>query len=95
MGILPEQYARALPAALREAAQEIERLHTSEGYDWQKKHAETWGRLLELRVALDGGPTPMCRDCADGNGVCHLSGLPCDPQERALEQVRRLRAARQ
>ncbi|WP_024516778.1 hypothetical protein [Bradyrhizobium sp. Tv2a-2] len=47
---------------------------------------------LKLWEAIAGGPEPRCRDCADFNGKCQGNGLPCDPQERALERVKQLRA---
>jgi hypothetical protein len=47
---------------------------------------------LALWQAIAGGPEPHCRDCADCNGRCQNVGLPCDPQERALERVAQLRA---
>lgn len=49
--------------------------------------------LRALRLALDGGPKPRCRDCADEPGICPGDKLPCDPQERALAQIETLRAA--
>lgn len=56
--------------------------------------APTWKNLQALWLALDGGPQPRCRDCADHDGTCpNDRDLPCDPQERALEQVKRLRSA--
>ena len=33
-------------------------------------------------------PAPMCRDCADNDGTCEHTGLPCDPFERALLRLR-------
>lgn len=60
--------------------------------DWKAKHRAAWERLTALWEALDGGPIPACRDCADTDGICPNSGLPCDPQDRALEQIRRLKA---
>lgn len=48
-------------------------------------------QLLALWEALDGGPKPRCRDCADHAGRCPGDNLPCDPQERALEQIATLR----
>ena len=30
---------------------------------------------------------PRCRDCADGDGVCEHTGLPCDPM-RARKAIR-------
>lgn len=51
-------------------------------------------KLQALWLALDDGPQPRCRDCADHDGQCpNDDDLPCDPQERALEQIRRLRSA--
>lgn len=35
------------------------------------------------------GPKPMCRDCADEDGVCPSSGQPCDTLECALEYLTR------
>lgn len=41
-------------------------------------------RDAALRVAIDAleildrRPRPLCRDCADENGTCPTSGLPCD-----------------
>lgn len=34
-----------------------------------------------------------CRDCADGNGICEGSGLPCEPDE-ARKAIRHVLAAR-
>ena len=34
---------------------------------------------------------PRCRDCADADGTCPHSGLPCDPTDAAIELVKRLR----
>lgn len=78
---------------LEETARKVAGLEDATGYDWQAKHRDTWGKLSALREALDGGPSPMCRDCADGNGTCENDGLPCDPHQRSIEQIRRLRAA--
>lgn len=50
--------------------------------------------LLELWTALDGGPKPRCRDCADHDGNCPSDKLPCDPQKRALKQIELLRSVR-
>ncbi|NGX98606.1 MAG: hypothetical protein G4V63_26385 [Candidatus Afipia apatlaquensis] len=51
-----------------------------------------WTKLRALWLALDGGPRRRCRDCADHDGNCpNDDDLPCDPQERALEQIKRLR----
>lgn len=42
------------------------------------------GGVTALRIAVDAleilnrRPRPMCRDCADENGTCPSSGLPCD-----------------
>lgn len=47
-------------------------------------------QLLALWTALDGGPKPRCRDCADYNGKCPSDNLPCEPQDRALEQIANL-----
>lgn len=33
---------------------------------------------LNALEILDRRPRPMCRDCADENGTCPSSGLPCD-----------------
>lgn len=41
----------------------------------------------EHQIAIDAAiqeqkkPRPLCRDCADRNGVCH-DGSPCDPKEQ-------------
>jgi hypothetical protein len=48
---------------------------------------------MALWEALNGGASPQCRDCADFNGRCQGKGEFCDPQERALDQIKRLRAA--
>lgn len=37
-----------------------------------------------LDFVMDG---PRCRDCADNDGVCERSGLPCDPA-RARKAIR-------
>lgn len=47
--------------------------------------------LRALWLALNGGPKPLCRDCADEHGTCPGDKLPCDPQERALKQIADLR----
>jgi hypothetical protein len=59
--------------------------------DAKAVHLKTWQNLRALWLALDDGPKPRCRDCADFDGRCQGDGLPCDPQERALEQITRLR----
>lgn len=59
----------------------------------EARHLKTWKDLQALWLALDGGPRPRCRDCADFDGRCQGNGLPCDPQERALEQIKQLRAS--
>ncbi len=51
---------------------------------------DTHKQLLALWTALDGGPKPRCRDCADYNGRCPSDNLPCEPQDRALEQIANL-----
>lgn len=56
------------------------------------KLKESHQHNLALWEAIAGGPEPRCRDCADFDGRCQGNGLPCDPQERALEQIKRLRA---
>jgi len=33
-------------------------------------------------------PRPMCRDCADNDGVCPTTGEKCDPFEAALDRLR-------
>lgn len=38
----------------------------------------TLRRLIECAEKLDARPRPMCRDCADEDGVCPNSGLECD-----------------
>jgi hypothetical protein len=48
---------------------------------------------LALWEALEGGASPRCRDCADFNGRCQGNGPACEPQERALERIKALRAA--
>jgi hypothetical protein len=53
--------------------------------------SESHKQLLALWTALDGGPRPRCRDCADYNGRCPSDNLPCEPQDRALEQIENLR----
>lgn len=55
---------------------------------WHKDVQELW-------TALEGGPTPRCRDCADSDGTCLADKMPCNPQERALERIKRLRVTRQ
>ena len=48
---------------------------------------------LAMWEALEGGPSPRCRDCADFNGRCQGKGKACDPQERAMEQIKLLRSS--
>lgn len=54
-----------------------------------------FGDLKQLWEALEGGPKPRCRDCADSDGNCPSDGLPCEPHDRALERIKRLRAVPQ
>lgn len=58
----------------------------------EQRSRATWQDLQKLWEAIAGGPEPRCRDCADHNGRCQDKGPPCDPQERALERVAKLRA---
>jgi hypothetical protein len=48
---------------------------------------------LAMWEALEGGPSPMCRDCADFNGRCQGNGPACEPQERAMERIKHLRTS--
>ncbi|WP_269581876.1 hypothetical protein [Roseibium sp. Sym1] len=75
------------------ATREIRRLRLAldEVEDRSKRH---WQELSALREAIQGGPSPMCRDCADENGTCPYSGYPCDPQEEALARVKEMREKR-
>jgi hypothetical protein len=34
----------------------------------------------------------MCRDCADGNGTCENTGLPCDPTDEIIARYNRLKS---
>jgi hypothetical protein len=80
----------SLSNQLRELATKVSEIEASEDIDFKKLHRESWSKLLALWEALDGGPSPMCRDCADSFGTCPTSKMPCDPQERALLQIRKL-----
>jgi hypothetical protein len=70
-------------------------LSAGNGEDLAAKLKESHQQKLALWQAIAGGPEPRCRDCADFDGRCQGDGLPCDPQERALERIARLRAVPQ
>lgn len=54
---------------------------------------DRWHASWKLLIDAIVPPGPLCRDCADENGVCPTDKLPCDPTDRAIELVRRLRLA--
>lgn len=43
--------------------------------------------LTDPRIAYIARWGGNCRDCADENGVCPRSGLPCADSERAIKHV--------
>ena len=45
--------------------------------------AEITDEIVDF-IARWGG---RCRDCADENGVCHSSGLPCGESKKAIRHV--------
>lgn len=51
-------------------------------------HSE-WRKIVD--AVLEPHKHPMCRDCADENGTCPSSGLPCDPTEEVIEVFKRLK----
>jgi hypothetical protein len=65
-------------AALRTLADEVERLQAAQAVPtgFTKDHT--------YYVSRWGG---NCRDCADENGVCPNSGLPCGDASKAIEHV--------
>lgn len=73
-----ENYARQ---ALAQAAPAV-----PEGW----KHTIT--RAAECLDILNGRPRPMCRDCADENGICPNGGLDCD-MRKLIAHVRAIAAA--
>lgn len=81
----------SLSNQLRALATQVSEIEASENIDFKKLHRESWTKLLALWEALDDGPSPRCRDCADEDGTCPTSKLPCDPQEKALHQIRKLK----
>ena len=45
------------------------------------REMEAWQPIataIDALEILNRRPRPMCRDCADENGTCPSSGLPCD-----------------
>ncbi|MEQ8308060.1 MAG: hypothetical protein RIA09_16000 [Hoeflea sp.] len=81
----------SLSNQLRELALKVGEIEACENIDFRKLYGEAWGKLLQLWEELGDGPSPMCRDCADSCGICPHSKLPCDPQERAIFQIRQLK----
>lgn len=53
--------------------------------DAERERRALWSAIIP--------PGPRCRDCADFDGRCQGDGHPCEPQERALEIVARMKAA--
>lgn len=51
--------------------------------DWYGK----WQRIVDGVL----GKRPLCRDCADNDGICpHTDQLPCDTADEIVERFRRL-----
>jgi hypothetical protein len=78
-----------------EADPPVSRISAGKESDIADKLRACHQQRLALWEAIAGGPEPRCRDCADFDGRCQGDGLPCDPQERALERVKLLRAVPQ
>ncbi len=81
-------HARAA-AMLRALAARVEAL------TFNLEAARRDGRDLRVLWAVARGEDPedrddgpRCRDCADADGRCPVSGRPCDPQEEAIERIK-------
>jgi hypothetical protein len=78
--------------AIEEAADIIDRI-TRERDEARDSRRDTWRKLLRLWDIAEGydpdddDDGPRCRDCADEDGTCPNSGLPCDPQEAAEKRI--------
>lgn len=48
------------------------------GLSWSKRHAELAAYAGEESLKR---PRPLCRDCADEDGVCPTTGEACDPDD--------------
>lgn len=77
-------YGKMLTIYANEVAKaqaELEALRSSQPDDW--RGIEASDEVINY-VARYGG---MCRDCADEDGVCPNSGLPCRGSDKAIRHV--------
>lgn len=57
----------------------------------RKKWYDNWRKILDAVPNTSAG----CRDCADENGTCPISKLPCDPTDAVITQFNKLQEQNQ